>query len=74
MNSISITYTLKFELDFAPEYKWSEDKKCFNEKTGRQIKQVYVGGSIGYCIRGKFYSLKFLRLHLKKIEKIKLPF
>ena len=29
--------------------------------------QTMNGGSIGYCIRGKFYSLTFLRKYLEKI-------
>lgn len=74
MDSISIKYTLKYELDFAPEYKWSEDNQCFNVKTGRKIKQVYNNGCIGYSIKGKFMSLTFLRQHLKKIKKEKIPF
>jgi hypothetical protein len=74
MQTISVTYTLKYELDFAPQYKWSKNNKCFNVKTGRQIKQTYVGGSIGYCICGKFYSLTTLRKHLVKIKKEIIPF
>jgi len=74
MNSISITYTLKYELNFAPNYKWSECGKCFNTKTGREIKQVYNNGSIGYSIYGKFKSLKYLRNNLIKIRRELLPF
>lgn len=66
MNIISAIYTIKYELDFASEYKWTSCKKCINVKTGRQIKQVYNNGSIGYSIRGKFISLKKLRNHLVK--------
>lgn len=64
MNTISINYTIKYELDFSPNYKWLNDNSCYNNKTGRKIKQTLVGGSIGYCINGKFHSLKFLRNHL----------
>jgi len=74
MNTFSKTYTLKYELDFAPNYKWTDCKKCFNIKTGRQIKQTYVSGSIGYCINGKFNSLNSLRNHLVKIKKEDCPF
>ena len=74
MDSISVNYTLKFELSFAPNYKWTSCGKCFNTKTGRQIKQVYNNRCIGYNIKGKFYSLKYLHKHLIKIQKIKLPF
>lgn len=34
------------------------------------IKQVYKSGCIGYIIKGKFYSLKYLRLKMEKIPKI----
>jgi hypothetical protein len=74
MNSISITYTLKYELGFAPEYKWSDHNQCFNVKTGRRIKQVYNNGCIGYSIRGSFKSLKFLRNRLVKIQEVEYPF
>lgn len=74
MNSISITYTLKFELSFAPQYKWTTCGKCFNTKTGRCIKQVYNNGSIGYTINGKFKSLTYLRSKLIKIRPSDCPF
>jgi hypothetical protein len=74
MRTISITYTVKYELDFSPEYVWVDDKLCFNSKTGRKIKQVYKNGMIGYNIKGKFYSLTRLRKHLVKPEITKLPF
>lgn len=74
MKTISITYTVKYELDFAPEYVWVDDKLCFNSKTGRKIKQVYKNGMIGYSIRSKFYSAKRLRKHLVKPKEIDCPF
>jgi hypothetical protein len=75
MNYISITYTLIYHLSFATNYQWTKDGKCFNVKTGKQIKQVYNSGCIGYSICGKFYSLKYLKTKLEKIKnKEKLPF
>ena len=74
MNLISITYTLKFELSFANNYKWTSCGKCFNSKSGRQIKQVYNNGCIGYSINGKFKSLKYLRTKLVKIQVVECPF
>ena len=41
MNSISITYSLKYEVSFAPHYKFTSCKKCINCKTGREIRKVY---------------------------------
>lgn len=67
MNYISVNYTLEYQLSFATNYQWTKDGLCFNIKTGRQIKQSYNSGSIGYYICGKFYSLKYLRSKLEKI-------
>lgn len=53
----------------APNYQFTTDKKCFNKKTGRRIKQTYCGGSIRYCINGKFRSLSSLRKELELIPK-----
>jgi len=74
MTFISIKYTCKYQLSFTIEYKWTNNGKCFNLKTGRNIKQVYNSGCIGYNIRGKFYSLSYLRTKLEKINHKKLPF
>lgn len=74
MNSITITYSIKYELDFADEYKWLNNNQCYNSKTGRIIKQIYNSGSIGYCIRRNFYTLSYLRKHLRKPQKEYCPF
>ena len=74
MQTVLITYRVKYQLDFAAHYKWLENNQCYNAKSGRLIRQVLVGGSIGYCINGKFRSLKYLRKHLEKPEKFELPF
>jgi hypothetical protein len=74
MSRVSISYTVYWESDFAPEYKWTKRRKCFNTKTGKQLKQVYQKRSIGFCIRSKFVSLTRLREHLRKIEKEHIPF
>lgn len=67
MLSISINYTCKYRLKFAPNYVWTICGKCYNLKTSRMIKQVYKCGCIGYVINGKFYSLKSLRNSLELI-------
>lgn len=66
MKTFTVTYTVKYELSIASEYIWTNDDLCFNIKTGRRIKQVYKNGMIGYCIKGKFNSLKSLRPLLRK--------
>ena len=69
MNTISITYDLKYQISFASNYQFTSDGKCFNTKTGRQIKQVLNCRSVGYCINGKFHSLSYLRKYLERIPK-----
>jgi hypothetical protein len=73
MNSISISYALIYRLKFAHHYQFG-GRKCFNAKTGREIKRIINGRCVGYCIAGRFYSLTFLRKHLEKIQSEKLPF
>lgn len=74
MQTVSKSYTIKYELSIATNYKWLSDGSCYNSKTGRTIKQTLVGGSIGYVINGKFKSLKFLRKKLVKPTKTQYPF
>lgn len=74
METILVRYTVKYELSFAPNYKWTICGRCYNSKTGRLLKQVYKNGMIGYCIQSKFYSLKSLRKNLQKITNIEIPF
>jgi len=74
MSVISKDYTVFWELDFAPQYKWTKCGKCFNFKTGRELNQVYKNGSIGYNIKGKFKSLHQLKKHLIKITQEEMPF
>jgi hypothetical protein len=75
MNTITITYTLYWQLKSYPEYQFTKCKKCFNIKTGKKIKQVSQSNCIGYNIRGKFKSLHSLRNEIIKIkQKEKLPF
>jgi hypothetical protein len=63
---ITVPYTLVWKLDFDDNYGWTKCGKCFNIKRQKELKQVTQGGSIGYNIRGKFYTLKKLKKHLTK--------
>ncbi len=74
MDSISINYTLVWQLSYDNKYQWSKCGKCFNVKTGRELKKVYQSGCVGYNINSKFKSLTFLKKNLVKINKVKLPF
>jgi hypothetical protein len=74
MNTISKRYALVWQLKDATEYKFTRCKKCFNAKNGKQLKMIMVGGSIGFCIKGKFRTLQAIRGKLEKIEKQFCPF
>lgn len=74
MHSFTVTYAIKYVIDFAPEYVFNKHKECYNLKTGRRIKKVMQGRSIGYNIKGKFYSLTRLRNHLQKPQNEECPF
>lgn len=68
MTTFSVSYTTYFRLKTHNEYEFTKCSKCFNGKTGRQIKKVSTkSGCIGYNIRGKFMSLKKLRPLLEKL-------
>ena len=76
MKTFTITYTVEWELSFSPEYVWIKSGECFNLKTGNRIKQSEKGGSIGYWIGKKFYSLYKLRKDklLRKPINVNCPF
>jgi hypothetical protein len=74
MNSFTITYTVKFVLSTHPEYVWNKFDECFNLKTERRIRQISKNGMIGYCIKGKFKSLKVLRPLLRRPIESHCPF
>lgn len=74
MNTLTITYKYKYCISFAESYVFTTCGICVNLKTNRIIKKVKVGGSIGYVIASKFYSLKFLKPLLVSKIKEKLPF
>jgi len=72
--TITVVYTIEYVIDFAKHYGFTKCKKCFNLKTGREIKQVLKSNCIGYNINTKFYSLFKLRNHLVKPKKEDCPF
>ena len=74
MERTSITYDLKWQLKHLPYYKWTVCGKLINMRTGRRIKKTLNGGSVGYWIASKFYTLKSLRGQLEKIPKNNCPF
>ena len=72
---ITLNFTCKYTLDFDNDFVFIEKYNFLvNLQTGKILKQIMKGGSIGYVIRGKFYSLTRLRQSLVKIEKSDCPF
>ena len=69
MNSVSITYELKWQYKKLTYYKWTNCGKLINTKTGRKIKKTVNGRSIGYWIKGGFVTLNNLRKELELIPK-----
>jgi hypothetical protein len=74
MNSISVTYALKWRLRYNHKYQWSVCGKLFNVNTGKEKKKSFNNGSIGYWINRSFITLKNLRKELELIPKEKCPF
>ena len=72
--TVSKIYSLKWQINFAPYYKFTDCKKLINCKTNRIIKNTVNGSSIGYWIGIEFWTLTHLRRHLVKIEKETCPF
>jgi hypothetical protein len=73
MICISETYEAKWMVGVMPEYQFAK-KKLFNVKRGKEVKKVLKGYSVGYNLRGKFYTLKQIQKMIKPVEKIECPF
>lgn len=73
---ISLIFTCKWTIKNNENYVFTESPKMLvNLKTKKIINQISKGGSIGYIINSKFYTLTKLKTMLIKIEqKEKLPF
>jgi hypothetical protein len=72
---ISLNFSCKYRLNFAPHYVFiTSPKMLVNLKSGRVINQVMKGGSIGYLIDSKFYTLTRLRECLEEVTNEDQPF
>lgn len=56
-----------------PDYKFTKEGVCVNTKTGREIRKVLNGRSIGFCLP-KFKSLNSIRKKLRKVTVDDCPF
>lgn len=72
---IYLNFTCKYTFSFDQDFVFIEKYNFLvNLKTNRILKQVTKGGSIGYVLKGNFYSLTFLKSKLLKIKNEKTPF
>ena len=67
MITISNSYDLVWQFKPSNNYKFTKDGRCFNTKRNKELKRTLVGGSVGYCLNGKFKSLTRLREELELI-------
>jgi hypothetical protein len=74
MPIISINYIAKWQLKSAPNYWFTKCQKCYNTKSGKLIKQVMKGSTIGYVISSKFVSISNIKKDLELIPKTITPF
>lgn len=74
MHTISIRYALIWQVKNAEHYKVSKCGKVFNCMSGKCLKRTVNGGSIGYWLQGKFYTLQRLRQLLERINSDDYPF
>ena len=72
--SFTVVYSYVWEVSFANHYKFTKCGKMINGRTGRELKKKLNGYTKGYNIGSKFYSIKSLRTHLIRIQKIEIPF
>ena len=75
MIEFNVKYRAKYRLKDNENYIFSTCGLCFNLKSGKLVKQITKGYTIGYLINGKFKSLEVLRQNLELIPKKEiLPF
>ena len=69
MIEFNVKYKAKYRLKDNENYIFSTCGLCFNLKSGKLVKQITKGYTIGYLINGKFKSLEVLRQNLELIPK-----
>jgi len=72
--TISITYSLKWQIKGFENYKVSPCGKIFNMLRNKEVKRVRNGGSIGFWIKDNFFTLSELRKKLELIKETDCPF
>jgi hypothetical protein len=73
--NIYLKFSCKWSIIDKPNYVFTTSPKMLvNLKSGRVINQITKGGSIGYILDGKFYTLFRVKQMLVKIKEDKIPF
>lgn len=73
MQTLSVNYTTTHEIKGNEKYKFC-GRKCFNSKTGKEIKMQYKNGSVVFYIDREFKTLNELRKMITKIKLSECPF
>lgn len=71
---ISITKNIEIVWIIENNYGISRNNEIYNLKTNRKLKQSLVNYTVGYYLKGKFRSLKYIRQNCKKYKEVKCPF
>lgn len=71
---IQVNFIAKWQFKEYSHYKITTCKKIVNCKTGKIVKCIKVGGSVGYYIDRKFYKKSDINKHIEIIPKIETPF
>ena len=74
MATISTTYDLKWHYKPSTNYKFTEKGICINTLRNKVVKRTLVGYTEGFCLNGKFKSLKVIRKELELIPVNNCPF
>lgn len=69
MNTISVSYDLKYRFKNHPHIQLKDKRNIFNVKTGRRIKLTTNGGSIGIWIGRDFIVKSELNNYVELIPK-----
>jgi len=74
MISLTKHIEIKWFIDGYESYGFGTDKKLYNLRTNRELKQCLNNGSIGYWFGKKFMVLKSIKPLLYKENNIFCPF
>lgn len=72
--SVTSSYHLKYQLKGIPGYAFADNKKLYNLQRQTEVKKTLIGYTVGFWIKGKFYSLKALKPLLEKYQEDDCPF